>query len=465
MGLLDNKGLKKLVNWVNDKVNNIKVPETGQPVWDFRPDTFYSSLYFNIKSYKDEYIKNLYTDMLIIRFDNDSYTPDPNKEYKHRAAGKVLNKYEWPSLFDMNWPNNEIPVFDEDKQYEIYIAGGRVVSVSDITPLVEEVTYIIQYNDEGYFKLQGGSEFAVSINGGSYENYNGVIELTLPQGTTSITIHDAGENRLSNVSEIYISNYEYLKVDCSKMKSNNFNRVTLGLKIDEIIYPQACFGVIDNPVYAFETDEVNLDFLYKNDLSSPRFSFKANNLFINNSITTHHTTNTNTFYNTKLTNKQINKIIEFSNNRFYRFSSFGTSNDLKSKYMTLGTIENCINIEDIFINLGRTYLFFANVVLEGNTNINKIKEGIIDCRNHYIYFSHGIDAKLYILNCNWEASNFNIIGNLTVYHFDDIPPSVIESSHNVTFIKINNFFEIPFQYAPATWDDVKDYDENGNVID
>ena len=138
MGFLDNKGLKKVVNWVKDYVKNNSLAEgdiqNKQDIWET-----------DSSSYIVPYKINLFSTMgTTIVFDNrkewgGTYIPDATKEYKIRGDGQHLQTAIFPSTFDMPWPNNEIPEWEDDHEYEIYIAGGRVVSVDDITPPVEEV--------------------------------------------------------------------------------------------------------------------------------------------------------------------------------------------------------------------------------------------------------------------------------------------------------------------------------------
>ena len=279
MGYLDIKGLKKVVNRIkleiNDKVNSISIPEAGQPIWGYMAE---STTVISLPAYVI-YELNGTADKTYIYFDYNEI-PYKNKEYKLISKGTYLNTIDWPSIFDMPWPNNEIPVFEEDKQYEIYIAWGRVVSVLDVTPLVEEVTYTITTKDQGYAYIN--IEAAGSLD--HYENGEFIINDCAHIVDTldkALTFTYTVKGDLSKIWRVATQNLQYIKVDCSKMKSNNFHNVTYGLKIDEIIYPQACVEYIQDPSYNFEAPDLEFDFLRKNTIVNPYFGDLISNKNLN----------------------------------------------------------------------------------------------------------------------------------------------------------------------------------------
>lgn len=474
MGYLDTKGLKKVLtkikseinDKINDKINNISIPETGQPLWSYNNIGHIGNAVI-LKPYYITSIDGAYANSVTLYFDYyDTYLPDLIKEYKFIGTGAALNKCDWPSIFDMPWTNNEIPIFEEYKQYEIYIAGGRVVSVSDVSAPIEEVTYTIT-TTEGFSFIKvntDGTAVDYYVDGEFVKRYF-VYEKNTLDGIFTFTYTVKGD--LSTINNISTQGLQYIKVDCSKMKSNNFDKVTKGLKIDEIIYPQTCVGKIYSPTYDFESNEVNLDFLYKNSLYNVVFGFKTNNLILNKPLTI--VGSTEIFRGSKLTNKQINKILSVSDYVIDQQYSFSGA-EVLNKGLTLGTLYQRVRIDNI-TELRDTNLFglFGNLeIISHVTPIYSMafKEIILDCSGitglqlHLptLYDRHTAFLSNFTENIVIEANKYDF------YSLYDLPQSVKDANPTCTFTVINDISEVPFQYAPATWDDVKNYDENGNVV-
>lgn len=472
MGFLDNKGLKKVVNWVKDYVKNNSVDEGDiqdkQTLWRAQVSS---------SEYIEPYVINeLYRPGLSIMFvgiDEANKLPLLYMEYKIVGSGHILNYTSFPSTFDMPWPNNEIPKWISDHEYEIYIAGGRVVSVDDITPPVEEVSYTIEANEDCTFKLNGGTNWLYKLNNDDWNEIPARVYLNLPVGENVIYIKNIGTNQgLGDINYVEITNYNNLKVDCSKTKSNNLHNVLGNLKVDEIIYPQACFGDIDSPIYEFEAPEVNLYCLENNWLFNPFFNFKTNNFKgfnysgINNDGAP--------MFGKNLSNIDINKIILNINKHFYygNFSYYG-------EIQTLGTLGLGVSYTGYNQTNMLRVRYFANIV----TNITKISNtyysNIFDLPKELkignengepLILKIKIKDKNYsqiILVSNLDFENSTFINEnsetVRVYTYSDIP-----EGYNVDgfeFIKVNSVEEVPFQYAPLDWDDVKNYDDEGNVIE
>lgn len=464
MGFLDNKGVKKVVNWVKDYVKNNSLAEgdlqNKQDIWD----TNYGSY---IAPYKINMLESI---GFTIVFDavlayGGAIIPDINKEYKIRGMGRYLKTAVFPSTFDMPWPNNEIPEWEKDHEYEIYIAGGRVVSVDDITPPIEEVTYIIEASEGCTFNLGGGTDWLYKLNNSNWNSVSAYIDLTLSVGENVVHIRNTSRNGLINVDIVKITNYNYLKIDCSKIKSNNLHKVLGSLKVDEIIYPQDCIGGIQNPAYEFEAPEVGLWCLKYNALVNPIFNFKTDN-FINIVFNRIHFSEYHHLFGKNISNINANKILR----TIVLSSNLPLSSSNLEGLKTVGTL----NDDVIAYNL-KSFPLFINMRLPEGQPLGKysINEVILDCQHNPInvQLNHKYEYNiLYIKNCDFENSTFeNMSTNskytLNIYHSDVIPQDVIDNSQNCNFIKINDISEIPFKYAPATWDDVKNYDDDGNVID
>lgn len=471
MGFLDNKGLKKVVNWVNEKINNIKIPEKGQPFWSFSDNALSISDSVNIPAYYNfNYVDYVLTDKAMSLFDYN-HIPNPRREYKHRAMGRALKKYEWPSIFDMPWPNNEIPEWEDDHKYEIYIAEGRVVSVDDITPPVEEVIYTIEANESCTFELSGGAEWEYKLNNNNWIIVSGNINLVLPVGENVIYIRNLSNN-LNYISYIEITNYNYLKVDCSKMKSDNLHKVLRAFKVDEIIYPEACMGSIENPVYKFEAPEIDLGCLRYNNLYAPQFNFKTDN-FINIGFSYVQYRSNHFLFGENISNKNANKILrqlllnrrEFSIDNLRYLKTVGTKYD--SIPLNTGMIYDFSSMK--FINVLNSTFWYSNVK-HGN-NMQGINEIIFysDLQNKATLeltynITSGIVPKIFVENIDFDKSIFRCqYGRFAeIYTCSDIPEKYQTSKWG--FIKVNSVEEVPFQYAPKDWDDVKNYDDEGNVI-
>lgn len=466
MGFLDTKGLKKVVNWVKDYVKNNSLAEgdiqNKQDIW-----------YTNSDTYIAPYKINLFSDMgADIVFDNrkewgGTVTPDGSKEYKIRGTGMCLRTAYFPSTFDMPWPNNEIPEWEDDHEYEIYIAGGRVVSVDDITPPIEEVTYIIEASEGCTFEFNGQDKWLFKIDNSGWLNAVGVISLNLTSGEHMVSITSSSKKDLINVKNIIITNYNYLKIDCSKMKSNNLHEVLRNLKVDEIIYPQECLGDIQSPMYEFEAPEVNLRCLKYNELYEPTFNFKTDN-FVDILFNTVHVTYSNTLFGENISNVNANKILSYMWHQIYYFSP----NNLRN-IKTVGTLYDSVPVRDYYYG----YFKFCNfnlVEATGTLQITIRADEFIfnnDVSFSELFITEGVEPKKVFIqnvenldcdisyNCSAPCSIYYVYGDPGEIRIKGIHPS------SVSFIKVNSVEEVPFQYAPTSWDDVKNYDDEGNVID
>ena len=464
MGFLDKKGVKKLVNWVKDKINNISIPETGQPVWSYDitiGGPIYLSAYIIYKL-------TTISENVDIYFD-EQYLPDITREYKLKAEGRYLNYVIWPSVFDMPWPNNEIPVFEEYKQYEIYIAGGRVVSVVDITAFEEEVTYTITGIESkySYISVETYGTYLEFYENGEFVEKDLAHTISSFDGST-LTLTIKGD--LSKIRGVYVNNLQYLKIDCSKMKSDNFHRVVKGLKIDEIIYPQSCTGSISYPIYDFEANEVNLDFLYKNILSKPVFAFKTNNLILNKHIYYEYC-DKDMFNNSKLTNKQINKILILGANSYVDIADSFYGADVLNKSLTLGTLYYPILIIN---STGRpeSNLFglFGSFILSNGYNKYVINfDEVFICggeiNNLHLYINSHFSERAIAFIQKFNPDISIEATKCDFYSYEELPQSVKDNNPDCTFTLVESCSEVPFKYAPTDLEDVKNYDENGNVID
>lgn len=456
MGFLDSKGVKKLVNWINNKINNINIPKTGQPEWTTASTT---ADFINLIEYQT-CVCDGYCNFIEIRFDG-SYLPDINREYKLQISGDSLNNVHWPSKFDMHWPNNEIPIFEENKRYEIYIAGGRIVSIDDITELEEEVTYIFNISSvTSFFVKSTDTSTTYNINGQEFSNIYNSFALSIGENIIKIK----GDLFQLEFAEVDVLDYT-LTLDCSKMKSNNFDKVTNGFKIDNIIYPEECHGYIDNPIYKFTIDSFSFNFLKNNILFKPTFSFKTNRLVIsNNNI---YVSESISFEDTQLTNIQVNEILRtigIIGACIFNYACFA----FKHKYYTIGTLDGYCY--EIGANLSH-YPIAMNCILTQDTQFDHSlsEECYINCAKYAFKFSsHEIfDNKIiFMFDADWENSIFEAHnGHLDIYYYEDIPQHIIDNAINCTFIKVDNIEDIPFKYLPLTSNDVKNYDENGNIID
>lgn len=479
MGFIDGKGLKKVVSKIKDYFsteiskskliasNALLVASNAETVWaiDQYEDMLPPNNMINIRGEGSKFKFFDYRN-------NMSYVPHMNCSYKIQGIGYNLNSIDWPSKFDMHWPNNEIPTFDDNKKYEIYISGGRVVSVDDITPPVEEVTYIIRCEEDVEFSIYNSSSGYYYVDDNKYEYSSGMIYIDLSQGEHTIKFVD-------NIDEIrspIISGaYNFIKVDCSKMKSNNLHNV-LKNSVDKIIYPEACLGGIYKPYYEFEAPEVNLNCLRHNTLIDPSFKFTTNNLILNETLTI--TNADGTFLGSRLTNKQINKIIEHSYYDYFSSDCFYGAIYLK----TLGTIMDSVFIFDInaenfifsirdlkFANLSQDTTKFGNADYDTDflpqELVLRLNDNVV-C-NLKINISDSITRVIFINSIDFNNSSFEHINgpDIKIYTYSEIPQDIIDNPINkFEFIQVSNILEVPFQYAPTTWDDVKDYDENGNVI-
>lgn len=463
MGFLDNKGVKKLVNWVKDYVGKNTVGEdklnNKQDKWRYNT----SCLMDSVLSYRISPLNY----GVVPYFSNEdgferSIIPDRDREYKIRNTGKVLNTIYWPSVFDMPWPNNEIPNFELDHEYEIYIAGGRVVSVDDITPPVEEVSYTITQieGEPTQFTVNSaGGKLSYYIDG-EYVKYGNTYVIS---GFEGLTLTYTVKGDLSKIFKISSINLQYIKVDCSKMKSNNLHHVLNGLKVDEIIYPQACIGMIDNPVYNFEAPEVNLNCLRNNKLYNPVFDFVTDDLrnvgYLEYIFDYDHE-----LFGNKISNINANKILRVMYDQGYEFYTDNLQN-LK----TIGTLAYNIVLNNPEIR--KTIYLFGHFFIPSEGVFNGIAK-------EFIIISNAKEYTISILTSNsigfigkFDTLKISIpFGYLTLYYIEgDLNNIELGGSVNVidrvTFIKVNSVEEVPFQYAPASWDDVKNYDDEGNVIE
>ena len=328
-----------------------------------------------------------------------------------------------------------------------------------------EVTYIVEANEGCTFEFNGQDKWLFKIDNSGWLNAVGVISLNLTSGEHMVSITSSSKKGLINVKNIIITNYNYLKIDCSKMKSNDLHKVLGSLKVDEIIYPQACIGDIQNPAYEFEAPEVDLRCLKNNTLYEPTFNFKTDN-FVDIVFNNIEFSEYRRLFGENISNINANKILRTMGLSFSLPLSHFNLEGLK----TVGTLNDDVIAYDL-----KSFPLFINMRLPEGQSLGKysINEVIFDCQHNPIKVQLNHKYKyniIYIKNCDFENSTFeNMSTNskyaLNIYHSDVIPQDVIDNSQNCNFIKINDISEIPFKYAPATWDDVKNYDDEGNVIE
>lgn len=436
MGYLDTNGLKKVVNRIkseiNDKVNNIKIPDAGQKLW-----TYISSTNYEVYLYPYHIHDLLYLDKNANIYFNKEYLPNTSDEYKVRSKGRYLNNIIWPSVFDMPWPNNEIPVFEEYKEYEIYIAGGIVVSVTDISAPVEEVTYIIESNQEIEFNINISNSGILYINEISYK-YSGNFNQKLNSGINVVRIN----GNISDIMNIsFDGEYTYLKVDCSKMKSNNFHIITNGLKIDDIIYPQACVGDISAPRYNFEAPDLDFTFLAKNDIGHPSFGDLISNRNLNKILNLDMSTGSSEVDNTQFLGRVSNYTVgTFSDGvTNFEYANMAAKVPKYVGYRATGNVEQSfiIRSEEFSMHIAT----HQHVTIVGETELF----GYIPQLYSNISFEGIVSGKIYY------SSNQGFDERFSLYP-------------DIDFILVSSFYEIPFKYAAYNLDDVKNFDENGNVV-
>lgn len=468
MGFLDNKGLKKVVNWVKDYVKNNSLaeedPQNKQDIWETATSPYVVPYKINILTIMGFTI--VFDAMLDY---GGSIIPDSTKEYKIRGTGQCLKNTFFPSTFDMPWPNNEIPKWENDHEYEIYIAGGRVVSVDDITPPIEEVAYIIEASEGCTFNLGGGTNWLYKLNNSNWNSVDAYIDLTLSVGENVVYIRNTSRNGLINVATVKITNYNYLKVDCSKMKSTDLHKVLGSLKVDEIIYPQACVGYINMPIYDFESPEVDLRCLKYNILNDPTFNFKTDNfkdIFFEQIA---FNTNINLF-GENISNINANKILRTivlsSNSPLSRFNLEGLK--------TVGTLYDSIPIYNTIYDYFKFCNFYLRAIPSSyDAPSIEADEFIFNTESSMsrVVIQGGAEPKKVFIE-NMENLDYTIVCEFdvpcTIYYVYGDPSEIhiIGRGENlVSFTKVNSVEEVPFQYAPTSWNDVKNYDDDGNVID
>lgn len=486
MGVLDNKGVKKIVDWFKGNLTNLE-QHLNQLNYKIENKT-QGWIENSVSSYGDRFV-SLNPNSIIdvgyylptggIIYFNEMPLPEKREEYKIIGNGYILNGIAFPSVFEMGWPNNEKPVFEDNKEYEIYIAGGRVVSVTDITQPMEEIKYIIDNSQECYFAFYISRSFLYyKVNDGDWiivgrEGFSGYTgeNLKLNPGHNTVEFK---YNDLTGLTEFYIRNYDKLKLDCSKMKSSSFHEMTQDLIIDEIIYPQSTMNSIQDPIYDFvyNGEIFEFYFLKHNKLDNPNFKCTINGTIPFTDSNIYVDSSGRMFRDTNLTNRQVNAIIRnmiyYHSGNKYEFA--GNDFAFKHKYYTIGTYYNpvnCYHLNEYPIAICAKVSEKAPVI-----NGNFSKEAVLYFDNQPInIIEHNIpfeDKILFIQDCDWENSVFDIkSGHIDIYTYDNYAPPqhVIDNAVGCSFHTAPYISNIPFQYIPYNDSDIKNYDENGNVID
>lgn len=101
--------------------------------------------------------------------------PDAESEYiivaKAYMQGSELNllQFRWPSPFSMRWPDGQIPNWETGKVYAIYISGGNVAQVADITSPKSSFTAVFNIPEEAL--NHNLLTAALLYNSGNFEVY------------------------------------------------------------------------------------------------------------------------------------------------------------------------------------------------------------------------------------------------------------------------------------------------------
>lgn len=188
MGFLDNKGLKKVINWVKEYVKNNSVDEGNilpvltqvseeaaaakdaaenakeevdkkQPQWRHRRSSdeaheeqqyWVYSYYFNTMR-PDELVKRRLIFIQTPEYSDSAigYLPNPDMEYAIIASGDFFKNYViWPTIIQLPWSGGVIPDFKEDSEYTVHIANGEVVSCVEKPLYTFSVTIEADINEE-----------------------------------------------------------------------------------------------------------------------------------------------------------------------------------------------------------------------------------------------------------------------------------------------------------------------------
>ena len=203
-------------------------------------------------------------------------------------------------------------------------------------------------------------------------------------------------------------------------------------------------------------------------LNSPYFDFVVDDIVLNGPL--YCISLDSTFESSRLTNKQINALVRYIDG-YFESNAFSNSN-LK----TLGTSNVydkpiSISSQDALVTTSLKFAHISIIYSENMVHPHNIEELIV--HNGFCVYDFGLLQSKIIVLPDYNASQyyrfdtFSDEGDpVTIYTFEEMSDehkSMLPS--RVTTLVISDISEVPFQYAPATWDDVKDYDEDGNPIE
>jgi hypothetical protein len=471
MEYLDKNGLKKTLNKTIEWVRNLVYQATSTaPRWEIYHGNNVCS-HFKIAHLSSSNMGDK------IFFDEDgNCRPEFACEYKIQGDGTVLNSIQWPNKFLMNWPNNEIPVFESVKEYEIYIASGMVMSVTDITPLTEEVTFTILNDEESTFEytITGNHYMYVDDNLRPLDEQNQPV--TLAPGTHVIKM---GGN-FYNFMFASCSSYNHLKIDCSRARPSTLLKVAKGFTIDEIIYPEE----LPNREYGLDFDfkiEGTFDFSFLADslLKYPKFKDFGNAILMNTEMMNIAHEQGDTFFEeSKVSNKQLNELLRALTSNHVPLDAWDCTNAKYAGAYTYGTLYKSILMGNTHQSYDTNiYGYFVNARIYKDTEYFRCacKEVLLDLSHIYggavvnISFDHRTERML-LYNIPEDAValfDYDKDNPPTIYHVGPLPDCIRERNPDLTFTRVASLDTLPFKYAPATWDDVTNYDVDvdGNIID
>jgi hypothetical protein len=469
MEYLDKNGLKKTLNKTIEWVRNLVYQATSTaPRWEI----YYGN---NVCShFKIAHLSYSNTGDKIFFDEDGNCRPEFACEYKIQGEGTVLNSIQWPNKFLMNWPNNEIPVFESGKEYEIYIASGMVMSVTDITPLTEEVTFTILNDEESTFEytITGNHYMYVDDNLRPWDEQNQPV--TLAPGTHVIKM---GGN-FYNFMFASCSSYNHLKIDCSRARPSTLFTVAKGFTIDEIIYPEE---LPNNREYGLDFDlkiegTFDFSFLAGSLLKYPKFKDFGNAILMNTEMMNIAHEQGDTFFEeSKVSNKQLNGLLRAlaSNNVPLNVRDFYNAENVDA--FTFGTIDSSVDIyspDDTYdTNIAG---LFGHIRPESSKFGLHLEEVMLDLSNiggelaDFYFGSSNRSQKILLLYKFNDTTKLKIsyhINPPTVYCLGEPTESLKELNPDIEFITVHSIGDVPFKYAPSTWDDIKNYDIEGNIID